>query len=188
MTSNIFLSLGSSVGNAADIFTSTETFLANHGIMVIKKSTILKNPPMGDRAKNEFSNAVWEAELLTGFEKGIRNQELGIRNREQQKTNPIIHDSYFMILCDKLLKILKSCEQIHGRDHQAPRWSDRPLDIDILMWGNLTIETNNITIPHPGIPTRNFVLKPWIEISGPDFFVPEMGTLGEMMSKLKDKS
>ncbi|MDH3324916.1 MAG: 2-amino-4-hydroxy-6-hydroxymethyldihydropteridine diphosphokinase [Candidatus Peregrinibacteria bacterium] len=58
----IFLSLGSSIGNAEKIFRSTEEFLENSNIKVLKKSQILKNPPLGEVAKNEFSNAVWQIE------------------------------------------------------------------------------------------------------------------------------
>ncbi len=58
----IFLGLGSSIGNAKKIFTSTERALETCGICVIKKSKIFKNPPFGGVAKNEFSNAVWQIE------------------------------------------------------------------------------------------------------------------------------
>jgi len=58
----IFLTLGSSIGNAAEIFDSAEKSLGSRGIKVIHKSKIFKNPPYGGVAKNEFSNAVWHIE------------------------------------------------------------------------------------------------------------------------------
>jgi len=56
----IFIGLGSSIGDAQAIFTSTEQWLADHGIGVIAQSSLLKNPPQGGVAHNQFTNAVWQ--------------------------------------------------------------------------------------------------------------------------------
>ncbi len=58
----IFIGIGSSIGNAKTIFEQTEKDLNTMGVLVIKKSKILKNPPYGGVAQNEFSNAVWQIE------------------------------------------------------------------------------------------------------------------------------
>jgi 2-amino-4-hydroxy-6-hydroxymethyldihydropteridine diphosphokinase len=58
----IFLGLGSSIGNAEKIFQSAEKALGLANVKVVQKSNILKNPPVGGIAKNEFSNAVWQVE------------------------------------------------------------------------------------------------------------------------------
>ena len=55
---------------------------------------------------------------------------------------------------------IKSIEARLGRDLSASRWSPRPVDIDILLWGRQTIRTEHLTIPHPEILERNFVLTP----------------------------
>ena len=46
----------------------------------------------------------------------------------------------------------------------ASRWSPRPIDIDILLWGREQIHTERLTIPHPRIRERNFVLAPLIAL------------------------
>ena len=55
---------------------------------------------------------------------------------------------------------IKSIEAWLGRDLSASRWSPRPVDIDILLWGRQTVRTEHLTIPHPEILERSFVLTP----------------------------
>ena len=55
---------------------------------------------------------------------------------------------------------IKSIEARLGRDLSASRWSPRPVDIDILLWGRQTVRTEHLTIPHPEILERSFVLTP----------------------------
>lgn len=57
-------------------------------------------------------------------------------------------------------RAIKSIEARLGRDLSASRWSPRPVDIDILLWGRRTIRTEHLTIPHPEIRERSFVLTP----------------------------
>jgi 2-amino-4-hydroxy-6-hydroxymethyldihydropteridine diphosphokinase len=62
---------------------------------------------------------------------------------------------------DELLPVLKECERGRGRDLQAPRWTDRPLDMDIIGWGNRTFRTaGGLYIPHASYRDRLFVLLP----------------------------
>ncbi|MCY4450334.1 MAG: dihydropteroate synthase [Immundisolibacterales bacterium] len=57
-------------------------------------------------------------------------------------------------------RVIKSIETRLGRDLAASRWSPRPVDIDILLWGRRTVRTERLTIPHPEIRERSFVLTP----------------------------
>jgi len=64
------------------------------------------------------------------------------------------------------LKLLRACNKIenqHGRVRKK-RWGPRILDIDILLYSNKVIQSKDLTIPHPQILTRDFVLKPLLEI------------------------
>jgi len=149
----IFLGLGSSIGNAENIFKSTEKDLEEKGIKVIKKSKILKNPPFGNVAKNEFSNAVWEVET------NLSPQEL--------------------------LNILKKIEEKNGRT-KTEKWADRTLDLDILIFHDLVLETEELIIPHSGIPQRIFVLKPLAELVDKSFKIPKFGLLQSLLAKLNE--
>ncbi len=56
-------------------------------------------------------------------------------------------------------------ELLLGRERQE-KWGPRLIDIDILFYDDLIIKTDNLTIPHPFIQDRNFVLIPLLEIAG----------------------
>lgn len=181
-TYQAFIGLGSSIGNAVSIFDSAEVWLSQHGICIEQKSSLLRTKPFGGVAKNEFANAVWRVTLT------------------EKTENQALHD-----LVRYVFQQLKACEVVHGRDLSADRWSDRPLDLDILMIGDLdrvflledielfsgyTLKTPQISIPHVGIPDRDFVLRPWKEITSDDFVIPGYGSLKnllEMLESVKNK-
>ncbi len=67
-----------------------------------------------------------------------------------------------------LLSHLQHIEQTHGREPDPKKrqhWGPRPLDLDILSYGNQPINTQQLTVPHPGITKREFVLIPWAQIA-----------------------
>ena len=66
---------------------------------------------------------------------------------------------------ENLLDTIKEIEKARGRDLSAARWTARPLDIDILLCGGLVLNTPRLTIPHPSMMDRKFVLAPLAEIA-----------------------
>ena len=72
-----------------------------------------------------------------------------------------------------LLREMKIIEQKLGRKLNKIKNSPRELDIDILAMGDTIINTKTLTIPHPFIIERKFVLKPWNDIAA-DFIIPEI--------------
>jgi 2-amino-4-hydroxy-6-hydroxymethyldihydropteridine diphosphokinase len=72
-----------------------------------------------------------------------------------------------------LLRTLKAIERAAGRVG-GPRYGPRPLDIDILLYDELVLSSPELTIPHPGLATRAFVLEPLTEIA-PDLHHPALG-------------
>ncbi|MYG49419.1 MAG: 2-amino-4-hydroxy-6-hydroxymethyldihydropteridine diphosphokinase [Gemmatimonadales bacterium] len=67
---------------------------------------------------------------------------------------------------ESLLDSLKQLELRAGRDRGAPRFSSRPLDLDILLYASEVVATPRLTIPHASLPERAFVLVPLAEIAG----------------------
>lgn len=65
-----------------------------------------------------------------------------------------------------LLAALKDLEREAGRDPRAPRFASRPLDLDILLYGDEVVTTPRLTIPHAALPGRAFVLVPLAEVAG----------------------
>ncbi len=64
----------------------------------------------------------------------------------------------------ELLGVLKSIERSMGRT-ETKRWGPRLIDLDILFYNNLILDTPELKIPHPRIQERLFVLKPLTEIA-----------------------
>ena len=73
-----------------------------------------------------------------------------------------------------LLDELKALERARGREHGAQRWGPRILDLDILVYSDRILEEDGLTVPHPGIAERNFVLLPLREIA-PELVIPGLG-------------
>lgn len=82
----------------------------------------------------------------------------------------------------ELLDQTQRIELEHGRVRKEERWGPRTLDLDILTFGNETIETERLTIPHYGMKVREFVLYPLAEIE-PDFIFPDGTTLSSLLQK-----
>lgn len=75
----------------------------------------------------------------------------------------------------ELLDELLAVERRQGRDRSTGvRWGPRRIDLDLLVYGDLVIETERLLVPHPGITSRNFVLFPLLEIA-PALRIPGLG-------------
>jgi 2-amino-4-hydroxy-6-hydroxymethyldihydropteridine diphosphokinase len=65
---------------------------------------------------------------------------------------------------ETLLAFCKLTEAERGRAFDAPRHSPRPLDIDLLLLGDIELSTERLTLPHPEVTSRRFVLAPLLEL------------------------
>jgi 2-amino-4-hydroxy-6-hydroxymethyldihydropteridine diphosphokinase len=70
-----------------------------------------------------------------------------------------------------LLQHAQTLEGDRGRERGGRRWAPRPLDIDVLAVGQQTRVLDTLTVPHPRLAERRFVLRPWADIA-PNFAVP----------------
>lgn len=82
-----------------------------------------------------------------------------------------------------LLATLQRIEQQHQRIRSTHRWGPRTLDLDILLYGDLEMNTEQLRIPHPGIREREFVLIPLREIEE-NLVIPGLGSLQGLIDKL----
>ncbi|HEY7377876.1 MAG TPA: 2-amino-4-hydroxy-6-hydroxymethyldihydropteridine diphosphokinase [Steroidobacteraceae bacterium] len=83
----------------------------------------------------------------------------------------------------ELLAELKRIERAMGRVPPPVRWGPRRIDLDLLVYDSLKVVEPELTVPHPGIHERNFVLYPLADIA-PALLIPGHGPVGELARKL----
>jgi len=82
---------------------------------------------------------------------------------------------------EELLDLCKQIEAEAGRDFDGPRHGPRPIDVDLLLLGDIELATERLTLPHREVISRRFVLEPLLELD-PDLRLPD-GT--ELRAALK---
>jgi 2-amino-4-hydroxy-6-hydroxymethyldihydropteridine diphosphokinase len=73
---------------------------------------------------------------------------------------------------EALLDLCKAIEVEHGRAFGGPRHGPRPIDIDLLLLGDLELQSERLTLPHPELTSRRFVLVPLLELD-PELTLPD---------------
>lgn len=81
---------------------------------------------------------------------------------------------------ESLFDHLLAIEEQHGRIRGAERWGPRTLDLDLLLYGHVQSHEVRITLPHPRLHERNFVLYPLYELA-PELVIPGHGALAELL-------
>jgi 2-amino-4-hydroxy-6-hydroxymethyldihydropteridine diphosphokinase len=84
---------------------------------------------------------------------------------------------------EKLLEACKRVEVERGRSFEAPRHSPRPLDVDLLLLGDLELSTDRLTLPHREVTSRRFVLVPLLELD-PELTLPDGTRLAAALDAL----
>jgi 2-amino-4-hydroxy-6-hydroxymethyldihydropteridine diphosphokinase len=82
---------------------------------------------------------------------------------------------------EQLLDQLQTIELEQGRQRKDERWGPRTLDLDILLFGNHTINTTRLTVPHYGMKVREFVLYPLAELA-PELQLPDATPLAQLLT------
>jgi len=142
---SIFVALGSNLGDSRSILVEAITALRALSRQVMAASSLWTTEPVDcPPGSPDFLNAV------VGF---------------VAVTVPDPH---------ALLDVLQSMEREWGRRPKEIMNEPRPLDLDLLAWGDRVVETPRLILPHPRAHRRRFVLGPWSEIA-PEFRLPPLG-------------
>ena len=144
MLHNAYLGLGSNLGDREANIRKAISLIGKKVGLVLRQSSLIETEPWGFESSNKFLNAV--------------------------------------ILCEtpltprQLLKVTQSIERQLGRRKKSSAsrlpspssspvsYSDRPIDIDILLYDDLTVDEPDLKIPHPLMQQRDFVMIPLQEI------------------------
>lgn len=86
---------------------------------------------------------------------------------------------------EPLLDLCKRVEAESGRVAGGPRHGPRPLDIDLLLLGDIVLRTDRLELPHPETRSRRFVLVPLLELD-PDLTLPDGSALADALTALGD--
>lgn len=136
---DVYLSAGSNMGGREDnLRKAADMIEANPNINVIKVSSIYETEPMYVKDQNYFYNIVLQC-------------------RVDKKLGPF-----------EMMGFLKGIEYKLGRQKIDKKYGPRIIDIDLLYYGKTTLQSDFLTVPHPKIMERKFVLFPLSEIA-PDF-------------------
>ena len=82
-----------------------------------------------------------------------------------------------------LLERLLAVEREHGRI-RFERWGPRTLDLDLLIYGDVELAEPGLTLPHPSLHEREFVLEPLAELA-PDLKIPGKGAVRDLLARLQ---
>ena len=143
----VYLGLGSNLGDREEHIRKAIAQIGEKVGLVIRQSSLIETEPWGFESANKFLNGVILVEtsltprqLLKATQKIER--ELGKRRKHATRRSPL--NSQFSIL--------------------NSQFKDRPIDIDILLYDDLTVDEPDLKIPHPLMHERDFVMIPLNEI------------------------
>ena len=128
-----FIGIGSNLGDPGkNCLDAVERLSGTYGMMALRRSSLYKTEPVGEKGQPWFVNCVVEVRTVL---------------------KPRL-----------LLSELKKVESDMGRQ-PAEKWGPRVIDLDILFYGQEIIREDDLTIPHPELHKRRFVLEPLNEIA-----------------------
>jgi len=85
-----------------------------------------------------------------------------------------------------LLDALLAVERSLGRKREGPRFGPRTIDLDLLVYGDQTVDEDGLRVPHPRLGERAFALEPLLELD-PGLVVPGVGPLETALRKLESR-
>ena len=150
------------------------------------KAVIALGANLGD-PKRQISEAIDQIRdqiKVKSVSKLIETEPVGVADKQPNYINAVwIGESELRPL--DLMKVLSDIENKMGRFRSFPN-AARTIDIDIIDYGGLFMESPELTLPHPRAHLRRFVLAPWLEID-PEGELSGHGPIRQLLANLEAK-
>ena len=144
---SVYLGLGANLGDRRVQLRHAIDLLRHYGVVIRRISPVVESPALLPKD----APSAWNLPYLN-----------------------LVLDCEVAVSPQQLRQVITRIEQAMGRDTSS-RWSPRPIDIDILLWDSECIATAELTIPHPGLCQRSFVLTPLMALE-PRLRIPGLGS------------
>lgn len=157
MTERVYIGMGANLGDPpAQLAAAQRALDEAPGTRVVARSALYRTEPWGAKASDAGEPEFWNA--VVAVETALAPEEL--------------------------LAVCAAIERSMGR--RDPREGPRAMDLDLLLWGARVMRTPQLTLPHPRLRERRFVLAPLAEVA-PDARHPEDGrTMRELLAACTD--
>jgi len=176
---DIFLCLGSNQGDRAGLLKRAVDLIEKEAGKIVQRSSVYETEPWGMEGGEPFLNQVIQVtstlspydllRVLQGIEGKLGRSRIALLRRFASRSD---NDTGSRSSNKELgMRSEESSSHVSRLTSYVPR----SIDIDILFYGNLVLDTPELTIPHPLIAERRFVLVPLAEIAG-DLVHPGNGT------------
>ena len=142
----VFLALGSNLGNRVEHIRNAITLIDERVGHLVRQSSLIASEPWGFESVNKFMNCVILCETNLTPREVLKVTQQIEREMGKQKQHAT-----------------RRCKSSNA-NCQLPIYHDRPIDIDILLYDDLTIDEPDLKIPHPLMHERDFVMIPLKEI------------------------
>lgn len=158
MTMRVALSIGSNLGDrTAALQAAVAALVALPGVSGVRVSSLYETDPVGGVAQPDFLNVVAVADAAGESSQAVAHALLGLARQVERELHRV----------------------------REVRWGPRSVDVDVLAVGDLLSDDPELTVPHPRLAERAFVLVPWCEID-PEFQVPGLGRVAALLARLPD--
>ena len=139
----VYLGLGSNLGDRRVLLDTAVRLVSERVGPVVRRSSYVETAPWGFQSDHRFLNAVILCQTTLTPREVLRitqqiERDMGRRKKSAYSSSPV---------------------------SSTPRYTDRPIDIDILLYDDLTVDEPDLRIPHPLMTRRDFVMIPLREIT-----------------------